>query len=49
MMFIKINIDHEEKRTVIKERETTNIFIIENVFLRENHICKNYILIYEIT
>jgi len=49
MMFIRINIDHEEKRTVIKERVTTNVFMIENVFLRENHIYENYILIYEIT
>jgi len=47
-MFIRIDIDHEEKRTVIKEKETTNIFMIENVFLRKNHICENYILTYEI-
>jgi len=48
-MFIRIDIDYKEKKTIIKKKETTNVFIIKNIFLRKNYICENYILTYEIT
>ena len=32
MIFIRINVDHEEKRTIIEEKEISNVFMIENVF-----------------
>jgi len=44
MMFIRINVNHEENRTVVEKQKATNIFVIKNVFSQEElHIEKAYI------
>jgi len=32
MIIVRININHEKDRTVVKERKATNVFMIENIF-----------------
>ena len=44
MMFIRINVNHEENRTVVEKQKATNIFVIKNVFSQEElHTGKAYI------
>jgi len=39
MIVIRVNINHEEDRTVIEKEEITNVFVIKNVFSeRKFHI-----------
>jgi len=34
-MFIGINVNHEENRTVVEKQKVRNIFVIKNVFSQE--------------
>jgi len=38
-MIVRIDINHEENRTVIEKEKATNVLVVENVFLkRKSHM-----------
>jgi len=44
MIIIRININHEENRTIIEKKEAKNVFVVKNIFSRrKSHIEEAYV------
>ena len=49
MRIIRVDVNHKENITIIKEQKTADVFMIKISFHREKYKWESWMLIYEIT
>ena len=49
MAIVRINVNHEENITIVKEQKTVDVFMVKIFFHKENYNWESWMLIYEMT